>query len=135
VSDEDVVVVNFAHPLTDAQRAQIEPLTSQAIARVLDMPAQIDPEQELSPQVVALVDQTGLSGEEWQTLPLLINPPGLAPLTAVLVAELHGRMGYFPSLLYIRPVEGSVPPRYKVAEVLNLQSVRDAARERRQRKE
>jgi hypothetical protein len=40
-------------------------------------------------------------------------------------------MGYFPPLARLRPVEGSLPPRYEVAEVINLQQVRDAARRRR----
>ncbi len=129
---EGVIIVNFAHPLTEAQRAQAEALAGQTVARVLDVPAHVDVEQGMEPQVAALVDQAGLSAEEWQTAPLLVNPPGLAPLTAVLLAELHGRMGYFPTLLRIRPVAGAVPPRYEVAELLDLQAVRDKAREQRQ---
>jgi hypothetical protein len=132
MTDDGVVVVNFAHPLTDAQRAQIETLTGQPVARVLDIPAHIDVERSIEAQAIALVDNVPLSAEEWQTLPLLVNPPGLAPLTAVLLAELHGRMGYFPALLRIRPVAGSVPPRYEVAETMDLQGVRDRARQRRQ---
>ena len=129
---EGIVVVNFAHPLTEAQRAQIERLAGQPVVRVLDVPAQVDVEQGIEPQVTALMDRVGLSAEEWQTLPLLVNPPGLAPLTAVLLAHLHGRMGYFPALLRIRPVAGAVPPRYEVAELLHLQAVRDKARKQRQ---
>lgn len=132
MNDDGLVIVNFAHPLTEAQRAQVEAVAGQPVARVLDVPAHVDVEQEMEPQVVALVDQVGLSVEEWQTLPLLVNAPGLAPLTAVLLAELHGRMGYFPALLRIRPVAGAVPPRYEVAELLDLQAVRDQARGQRQ---
>jgi len=44
------------------------------------------------------------------------------------LAELHGRMGYFPPLLRTRPAPGSLPPRYEAAEALNLQALRDAAR-------
>ncbi len=40
-------------------------------------------------------------------------------------------MGYFAPLLRLKPVPGVVPPRYEVAEVLNLQAVRDAARAKR----
>ena len=50
---------------------------------------------------------------------------------ATLLAELHGRCGYFPAQLRLRPVPGSLPPRFEIAEVLNLQALRDAARERR----
>ena len=48
-----------------------------------------------------------------------------------LLAELHGRCGYFPAHLRMRPVQGSIPPRYEVAEVLDLQAVRNGARKRR----
>ncbi len=132
MNDDGLVVVNFAHPLTEAQRAQIETFAKQPVARVLDTPMHVDVEQEIAPQAAALVDQVGLSAKEWQTLPLLINPPGLAPLTAALLAELHGRLGHFPALLRIRPMTGTMPPRYEVAELLDLRAVRDQAREHRE---
>lgn len=65
---------------------------------------------------------------EWQTLPRLLNPPRLAPLALALVAELHGRCGHFPALVNIRPVAGATPMRYEVAEIVNLQTLRDTAR-------
>mgnify|MGYP001335350054 CR=1 FL=1 len=49
----------------------------------------------------------------------------------VLLANLHGRMGYFPPILRMRPVEGAIPPRFELAEVINLQALRDAARKER----
>jgi hypothetical protein len=57
-----------------------------------------------------------------------VNPPALAPLALALIAELHGRCGGFPAMLNVRPVAGAIPTRYEVAEVVNLQTVRDAAR-------
>lgn len=126
-----MILLNFAHPITDEQRAQIEALTGQKIERVVEINSQIDPQQPLVPQVVALADQAGLSPTEWQTLPLLINPPSLNYIAVALLAELHGRCGYFPAHLRLRPVRGSIPPRYEVAEVINLQEVRDEARMRR----
>jgi len=49
----------------------------------------------------------------------------------VLLAELHGRMGYFPPIVRLRPVPNALPPRFEVAEIINLQAVREAARTRR----
>jgi len=49
----------------------------------------------------------------------------------VVLAELHGRCGYFPSILRLKPVAGSTPPRFEVAETVNLQAVRDTSREAR----
>lgn len=95
------------------------------------MHSQIDPQQPLAPQVVALADAAGLSPAEGQTLPILVNPPLLNFIAVALLAELHGRGGYFPAHLRLRPAQGSIPPQYEVAEVLDLQALRDAARRRR----
>jgi hypothetical protein len=131
ILNSDLLILNFAHPLTDAQRAQVEALTGQTIERVVEIDSQIDPQQPLGPQAVDLADQAGLSPAEWQTLPILVNPPSLNFIAVTLLAELHGRCGYFPAHLRIRPVQGSLPPQYEVAEVLDLQAARDAARGRR----
>ena len=88
-------------------------------------------QQPLAPQVVEMVDACGLSPAEWQTLPLLVNPPALNFSAVALLAELHGRLGYFPAIVRTRPIEGSLPPRYEVAEIVNLQALRDAARQKR----
>jgi len=78
-----------------------------------------------------MADACGLSPTEWQTLPLLVVPPALNFSAVALLAELHGRCGYFPAQVRLRPVQGSIPPRYEVAEILDLQAIRDAARGRR----
>lgn len=126
-----MILLNFSHPLTTEHLAQVEALTDQSVGQVIDMPVQVEPNQPLTEQIVEIADQVGLAPEEWQTLPLVINPPGYAPATAVLLAELHGRMGYFPAVLWIRPVEDGMPPRFQVVKVINLQVVRDKARRQR----
>ncbi|RME79195.1 MAG: hypothetical protein D6784_01100 [Chloroflexi bacterium] len=126
-----MLLLNFSHPLTPDHLTQVEVLTGQKIERVVEIPSQIDPQQPLVPQVTALADEAGLSPAEWQTLPLLVNPPSLNFIAVVLLVELHGRCGYFPPHLRMRPVQGAIPPRYEVAEILNLQDVRSAARGRR----
>jgi hypothetical protein len=40
-------------------------------------------------------------------------------------------MGYFPTIIRLRPVANATPPRFEVAELINLQAVRDRAREQR----
>jgi hypothetical protein len=125
-----MILLNFAHPLTPDHLHQIEVLAGRKVERVVEVKSQIDTERPLVPQVVALADKAGLSPAEWQTLPLLINPPSLNFVAAALIAELHGRCGYFPAHLRLRPVGGSITPRFEVAEVLDLQSVRNGARER-----
>jgi hypothetical protein len=126
-----MLLLNFSHPLTAEHLQQIEALTGQKVEQVIEVQSQIDPQQPLLPQIVALADQIKLSPKEWQTLPLLINPPSLNFIAVTLLAELHGRCGYFPTHLRMRPVSQSIPPRYAVAEVIDLQTVRDTARRRR----
>jgi hypothetical protein len=126
-----MILLNFSHPLTPDQLAQVEKLTGQSVDRVLVLPAQFDHQQPFGPQLEALVAPLDLTPEQWQTAPLAIVPPSLNFITGMLLAELHGRMGYFPPLVRLRPVEGALPPRYEVAEMLNLQAVRDTARLRR----
>jgi len=77
-----------------------------------------------------IANATMLSSEEWQTLPLVVNPPGYAPVAMALLAELHGRMEHFPTIIRLRPTSGPVTI-YEVAEVLNLQTIRETARKRR----
>jgi len=77
------------------------------------------------------VDGAGLTAEEWQTLPLLVNPPSLSVIAGLVLAEIHGRAGYFPAVVRLRPVAGAVPPRFEVAEILNLHEARNIARAER----
>lgn len=125
-----MLILNFTHPLKPDQLAQIEALAHTSIEKVRTIPVQIDQAGLLEPQIVAIVDAVGLNSEEWQTLPLLINAPGYAPAAFVLLAELHGRIGHFPTLIRLRPKAGPVTS-YEVAELLNLQAIREAARKRR----
>ena len=126
-----LLVLNFTHPLAPDQQEQISQLMGGARMRVLDVPAQFDPAQPFAPQVGALVAAVALSSHEWQTVPIVVNPPALSSIAAAVLAELHGRMGYFPPIIRLRPVTDSLPPRYEVAEILPLQAMRDAARTRR----
>lgn len=127
-----MILLNFSHPLTPDHLARIEALSGQSVERVIEIPCQVDTQRPLIPQVVALAHTCSLSPAEWQTLPLLINPPSLNFIAMTLLTELHGRCGYFPTMLRMRPVPDSTPPRFEVAELVNLQAVRDSARERRQ---
>jgi hypothetical protein len=126
-----MLIINFSHPLTTTQLARIAEMTGQMIERVLDVPAQFDPARSYVEQGRDLADKAGLTAEQWQTLPLLVNLPSHNVIAAVLLAELHGRAGYFPAVLRLRPIAGVTPPQYEVAELINLQEMRDLARKER----
>lgn len=123
-----MIVLNFSHPVTPAHLECVEALAGQKVERVIEVRAQFDHERPFAEQVRALVDEVNLTPEEWQTAALLVNPPSLHTVASTLLAELHGRMGYFPSILRLRPVAGSNPARFEVAEILNLNEIRERAR-------
>ena len=123
-----MILLNFAHPLTPAQLEQIQALTGEAVDEVIEIKTHFDNGQPFGPQLAALLEAVPLTPEAWQTAPLLVNPPAYNYVAVLLLAELHGRMGYFPACLRLRPVDDAVPPRFEVAEVLNLQKVRNGAR-------
>ena len=123
-----MILLNFSHPLTPEQVAQAERLANQPVTQTVELPVQFDNDLPFGPQLEALAARVPLSAQALQTEAVLVNPPALNFITAMLLAELHGRMGYFPPILRLRPIAGSLPPRYEVAEVINLQAIRDDAR-------
>ncbi len=126
-----MLILNYSHPLTPDQLSQLEALTGAPVAEVREIPAQLELDAPFAEQATALADAGGLSPAQWQTEPVLLILPALNFAAAALLAELHGRMGYFPPIVRLRPIEGALPPRYEVAEIVNLQALRDAARKRR----
>ena len=123
-----LIILNFSHPLTESQLAQVRKIAGHDDLRLIDIKTHFDNDQPFTPQLDDLIDQIPLDSRQLQTESILIVPPALNFITAMILAALHGRMGYFPPIIRIRPVAGSLPPRYEVAEILDLQSIRDAAR-------
>ena len=115
-----MIVLNFSHPLTGEQRSQIEALTGHPITDVRAIPTQFDEQQPFAPQLAALLATIDLTPEQWRREPILVVLPSLNFIAAALLAELPKRMGYFPPIVRTRPVAGSMPRRYEVAEILDL---------------
>ncbi len=125
-------LLNFAHPLTSEQMTAF----TEAIGvpdQVTRVPLHFDTELPFADQVRDLLDSLPISTQEWQAEAWVIVPPSLNVITAVLLAELHGRMGHFPAVLRLRPERGAVTTRYVFAEVINLEAVRTDARQKRAR--
>jgi transcriptional regulator with XRE-family HTH domain len=118
---DDILILNFAHPLTAQQQTQIEKLSGTNIKDI------INEEERLLPQIITLIDAIDQSAHDWHKRHIIINPPGYAPAALLLLAEIHGRIGHFPTLIRMRPKHGAVTT-YEVIELLNLQTIRDAAR-------
>ncbi len=124
-------IINFAHPLTKEQLLGIKALANIRIAGVIEVTSQINPDKAIEPQIEAMLDQINLTPQEWQTKPILLNLPSLNFSTAALLAQLHGRIGYFPSILRLKPNVEGLTPRFEAAELLNLQAMRERARGKR----
>ena len=123
-----MIVINFSHPLTSAQQPAIEALTQEKTTQLIEVKTHFNETQPYTEQARALVEAADLTPAQWQQERLLINPPSLSAIAALVLAELHGRMGYFPSILRLRPIPESMPPQFEVAEILNLHAVREKAR-------
>ncbi len=106
----------------------ISELVGHHITRLIEVSVHFDNSLPFAPQVAELVDKLAIAPEDWQTQPIVICPPGFAPIACCLLAELHGRMGYFPPIIRLRPVPGAVPVKFEVAEIIDLRQVRDQAR-------
>lgn len=124
-------LINFSHPLTADHLEVIARLADGPVERVVDVVTRFDPARSFAEQAKETLAATSLTAIEWQTTPLLVNPPSFSPIAALVLAELHGRMGYFPAILRLRSVADTTPPRFEVAEIINLQAVRDRARQDR----
>ena len=126
-----MILLNFSHPITATQQGQIEALTGEPIARTIAVAPQFDEQQPFPPQLAMLLAQIDLTPDQWQSEPILVVLPSLNFIAALLLAELHGRMGYFPPVVRTHPVADAVPRRYAVAEILDLQGIRERARKTR----
>lgn len=130
-----MILLNFSHPMTDKQQEQVrhgldldvtgEPLSIRSVK------CQLDVNVDLASQVVLLADACQLEPAEWQTDRIVLNLPALSTAAALLLAELHGRCGYYPPAIRLKQEDGVIPPRYVLAEILDVNSQRQNARKRR----
>lgn len=122
----NILVINFSHPLTADNLRQIEHILAAPISKVIDCPTQFDWDLPFADQARDLVAGIGLSGDDWQRVPLVVNLPGLSAAAAAILADLHGRTGSFPPVV-IRRRQG-VFNEFNVVEVLDLNGIRESAR-------
>ena len=122
------IVINLsAHPLTDEQRAEVE--RHAYIEEEIYEPVHCN-SMDATTYIEDLFDRIGLTVEEWNTRPIIMTLPGLAPLAANVLAYVHGIKGGFPKVLWLSPHPND-KARYIVGDIVDLQAIRDNAREKR----
>jgi hypothetical protein len=124
-------ILNFSHPLTPEHLAHLTTLLSSPITNVREIKTQLDVSQPLTEQIVKLLNELEISSTEWQSVPYIIVLPSLNYASAVMLAELHGRMGHFPTIIRLHPKVGAIVTEFEIAELINLEAVRQSARTRR----
>lgn len=120
-----ITLLNFSHPLSDVALCEIGEQMGET--HIQNIPVNLVLSEPMEPQVAAIVAATGLTSDEWQTQPICIIPPGMSPAAGILLAILHGLMGHFPSQVRLVQRDGS----FHLAEALDLQEVRNRARQER----
>ena len=125
-----MILLNFSHPFSSQQISQLETLVGQAVERVVELPMQLDPALPFAPQVEEFFRLVPLDGRAFQSADIVVALPSLNFAAALVLAELHSRMGHFPAVVRLRTSSGLLP-RYEVAEVLDLQAIRAQSRKAR----
>lgn len=123
---EPVTLLNFSHSFSEEQVAELEKQTGWFVECVFpNDKIELDVSAPFVQQVSSIVEGLGYTPEEWQSGRFVVSLPGLADAAAVMLAELHGRMGHFPTIVRRAPRQ---PVGFEVVEVIALRDVRDRAR-------
>jgi len=120
------LIINLSgHALTPEQLEQIQRMLY--IEELIELPAHFEPTQPLRVQIETIVDEMGLTLEEWQSESIVLALPGLAPPASALLAYLHGLRGGFPKVLWL--TRDPSTSNFSVGQIVELQELRDLARE------
>lgn len=128
-----MIILNFSHDIHPAEYPRIAAalgVQSEAL-EVRRVPTQLQEDQPFEDQVERLLAGLGWSPEQWETTAFAVALPGFSPITAVLLPMLHALSGHFPLILRFRQTGSSADRRFELAEVIDLQAVRNRARQRK----
>jgi len=125
-----MLILNFGHPIRDEVIKTIEKALNINVREIIEIPVCFDPDASFVDQTKSLLDgdKPHLSDREWQTEDIVIVPPSQPVIAQTLIAVLHARMGHFPTIIRLKTEPESTPTRYGLAEIIDLQQVRDQAR-------
>ncbi len=81
--------------------------------------------------IVKATEKIDLSPVQWQASSIVAIPAGYSAICSVVLAEIHGRLGYFPDVVHLRPSSAVTGEKFEVAEIMNLRQVRHSSRDKR----
>jgi hypothetical protein len=123
-----MILLNFSTPFRSVQLAQAETLLHEPIDRVVNFLCQVDSDMEILPQFYPLMAKLPLNDAELISEPVVVVLPAQNYLAVLVMAYLHGRMGYFPPVIRTRLKTLGLLPLHEAAELLDPQAVEDAAK-------
>ena len=127
------LVLNFSsHLILPNQQQTIQKKMNWPTSELMDARLGNVPEnRNFVATLVNHIEKIDLLPNEWQTCRMVVVPAGYAPAWSVLLAELHGRLGYFPDVVRLRPASTHAEEKFEVAEVVPLREIRGQARAKR----
>lgn len=131
-ASESPLVINASHKLNrnDIERLKsLQGWTGPVDARDWGRPM-FDDGDTLADEIHGRLDREQQTRAQWDGRKLAVCVPELPSACAVFIADLHGRRGSFPPVLWRPPVQQGGDTVYPVADVVNLRAIRDAAGER-----
>jgi hypothetical protein len=123
-----MILINFSSGLKQDQLKQAEILLREPVDQVINFPIQVDTDMLILPQFKAAMKEFPLSAERIRSEPVAVILPPASYLAALILAEMHAWMDYFPIILRLRLQTYNLLPRYEVAELFDLQNVEDSVR-------
>jgi len=125
-------IVNLStHLLSEKQVEQIRLYLNCRISRVIHQRVEFNHDESFSTQAHRLVEDLRLPVEAWSERSAVLILPGLSAAAAAVLADIHGRCGGFPGIIRLKPVSSGGTTTFELAEVLDLQEVRERARRTR----
>lgn len=128
-----MIIINFSHPITPEQIEQIEKLyyeqyeLTEKVEQVIDIPVAIQNDKPIMTQVNDLIRQfqAAITPAQGNDEVVLINLPGLAIVAAIIAVWLvdSGYFNYTPLVMRVAPVAGSLPPKFNVVELVEIEAI------------
>jgi len=99
------IVLNFSgHPVLSDQLKTIEKLLQWPSSEVMDVQlGTIAEDRNFIANIVKAIEKIDLSPVQWQASSIVAIPAGYSAIWSVVLAEIHGRLGYFPDVVHVRP--------------------------------